>query len=134
MAEVSITLKGGAAFESPWIVIRADNVTEARELAQELREQGAFGAVKTMAYEFAHAQTAADAVEAVRAVFPKAEVISEGPAAAAPAVVGGGVQQTTPPCSTCGQPTSFREGNNPKTGDWSAYMCSSGDRTHTQWL
>lgn len=41
--------------------------------------------------------------------------------------------QQTPKCEKCSKPTTFGAGVG-KGGAWSAYFCSSGDRSHTKFL
>jgi protein gp37 len=129
MTEISFTFKGGPGFDAPWVVVKAASVTEADAVLEELRQVGAFSAVKTMAREFLEAPAAG--VEAVQAAIASATVISEGPAS--PALQAQVVQQSTPPCEKCGGATTFRSGTG-KNGKWSGYFCETNDRTHTTFL
>jgi len=42
--------------------------------------------------------------------------------------------ETTPPCETCGQPTTHKTGTSKTGKDWEALFCASGDRDHAKWL
>jgi hypothetical protein len=129
MTEISFTFKAGPGYGEPWVVVKAESVAEADAVLEELRQVGAFSAVKTMAREFADAPAAG--VEAVQAAIASATVISEGPAS--PVLQGQVVKQSTPPCQTCGGSTTFRSGTG-KNGKWSAYFCDSGPQSHNTFL
>lgn len=153
MSEVCVTFKAGQGFEAPWVVIRGESVAEVDAILGQWREVGGFTAVKTAAAEFHNAPvvTADQAVASVQASFPAAQVVHEPPAEVRQYSIQPvpaeqprpplaqqyqptpPVQQSTPPCQHCGAPTRHKSGNG-STGPWSAYMCSSGNRQHTQWL
>lgn len=156
MAEVTVTLKAHGGFEAPWIVVKGSDhddmpnsgkFTAAQSVSnaiEELRQLGAFNAVKLIAEEFQNAPAAGE--EVVKAAFPNAEVVStvvdperaaQWDAAKAREAERGASQappqQSTPPCETCGSPTFFKSGQSEK-GPWSAYKCSSGNKDHTKWM
>lgn len=129
MPEITFTFKAGANYADPWVVVRADTVDEASEVLQDLRERGAFSAVKAVAGEFW--QSPAAGVETAQEVLG-AEVISEE--RAAPSTPTPPVEQSTPPCETCGGPTKFKNGTSPKTGAWAGYFCLTGEKSHTKFI
>jgi hypothetical protein len=142
---VSLTFKAGAGFEAPWIVVHGDTPEQASEYLRRLREMGAFGAVKEAAAEFAGAPTTGQAVATVQQAFPGSQVVTTPPAPPGPPAYTQPpasppqyqptppVQQGTPPCTTCGAPTTFKQGVS-SYGPWSAYMCSSRIREHATFL
>ena len=98
MAEVRIVVKAGSGYADPWVTVVGHDreevkpgvnggdpyveqtVTAAEDASkslQELRELGAFSAIKLISQEFAGAPAAG--VESVKAVFTDAEVISDVP-------------------------------------------------------
>jgi hypothetical protein len=140
VAEVSITFKAHGGYDAPWVVVRgldgdegmAGNPMSAAEsvsaVIDELRQLGAFSAVKLIAQEFANAPAAG--AESVQAVIPGAQEVPDqsgaAPSQAPPS-------QSTPPCEKCGAATIFKSGTSDK-GPWSAYKCSTGDKDHTKWM
>lgn len=153
MAEITVTLKGGPGYEAPWIVVKADSVNEISSILGELASVGAFEATQTLAHEFRNAKvvTSEAAVATIQDAIPGSEVVREEarptsaqaassptPATTQPAVPATpsstSVQQSTPPCETCGGATTYRSGNHPTNGPWEAYFCNTGDRSHTRFL
>lgn len=142
MAEVSITFKAHGGHDAPWVVVKGldgdENRSGARLTAaesvsaavEELRQLGAFSAVKLIADEFKNAPAAG--VEAVTAAIPGAEQITpDASLTGTPAMTP--PQQSTPPCEKCGAPTIFKSGTS-DSGPYSAFKCSTGDKSHTKWM
>ncbi len=138
MGEVSVTFKAHGGFDAPWVVVKGASVPETSAMIEELRQLGAFSAIKQIAEEFKAAPTSDEAEAAVKAAFPNARgfptpglaASSASPAtsqAAAPATQTP-PSQSVPPCETCGAPAKFKSGTSSK-GAYQGYACQS-DRTH----
>jgi hypothetical protein len=132
-AEAKVTFKAGPGFEAPWVVLTG-TVAEVGQAMAQLTQEGGWTDVKNVAKAFWDAATSAEAITNMQSVFPKAEVISDSAAPAAPAYQPTPAPaQGTPPCIHCGRPTTFHEGVG-VNGPWSAYFCSSADKSHSQFI
>lgn len=76
-----ITLKGGAGYDAPWIVIHGETASEAGAILEQLRELEAFEVVQQAAAEFAaeRVKSNAEAVANVQAAMPGSQVIGQQP-------------------------------------------------------
>lgn len=128
--------------------IEADSLKELDDTLRELRLQGVWSAVKGANREYEEAPVAGvevllEALVAEDEPEPPANLAAEvafakewNQAQTDRAVKAGKIEppvQTPPKCKTCGAPTTFGTGTG-KNGSWSAYLCASGNRDHTQFL
>lgn len=74
---ITITLKGGAGYEAPWIVIHAETVAEGGAILEELRRLEAFAAVRDAAREF-HTPNMSQAAREIQNVFPGSQTHEPG--------------------------------------------------------
>lgn len=93
---ISVTLKAHGGHDSPWIVVHGANTAEVSAHLHQLREAGAFTAIKMIANEFTNAAVEGQAVATVQQAFPGAQVISQPPPQAAPAQYQPPAQQAPP--------------------------------------
>ena len=147
MAEVRIVVKAGSGYADPWVTVVGHDreevkpgvnggdpyveqtVTAAEDASkslQELRELGAFSAIKLISQEFAGAPAAG--VESVKAVFTDAEVISDVPIPEA-GTPQEPHEQSPPECTQCGAPTKPRSGTGGNGVAYSGFACTKV-RTH----
>ena len=141
-AKVTITLKAGTGFDSPWIVIHGDTAQEAGAILSEIRSAGVFQGVRAAAQEFATATpsaippqlAAAGIPPAIAAAFPEAQVLVPPPSQPACQQASQQPQQQAggPPCTTCGGPTTFKNGHG-KKGPWSGQFCNANRDHAPQW-
>jgi hypothetical protein len=76
---ITITLKGGAGYEAPWIVIHASTVAEGGAILEELRTLEALQTVQEAAREFRSAvPTMSQAVQDIQNVFPGSQAYQPG--------------------------------------------------------
>lgn len=74
---VVVTLKGGAGYDAPWVVIHGETAGQVGSVIEELRDSGAFQVVQQAAAEFkAEApRSHAEAVANIQTSMPGATVI-----------------------------------------------------------
>lgn len=77
MSEISVTLKAHGGHDSPWIVVKGANTAEVSAHLKDLREAGAFSAVKVIADEFVNAAVEGQAVGVIQQAFPGASVMPQ---------------------------------------------------------
>lgn len=110
----------------PEIEVHADDALDASQQLKELRDAGAFSALKTIGREYKEAPEAG--LESVHDSFPDARVIAEGKAAELNRPVAQPhASPDAPNCQQCGRPMNAER----RGANGFFRTCSSGIKTHT---
>src|SRR5215467_2877518 len=105
-SKISVTLKGGAGYEAPWIVLYGDTPEELVEMIKGVKDAGLDLAVRIAAQAFQTVVTGSPLAAAEAHLETGLVDKPAGP----PWPVGGDQQLPpglNPPCKTCGGPTKF---------------------------
>jgi hypothetical protein len=133
---ITVTVKGGAGFEAPWIVLRADTPGEMMALIGQVGDMGVDMAVRVLSQRFRAVATGTPEQAAQAAL--GGEVIIDEPAPPpppqpqpggfAPPPGYGPPPNLNPPCKTCGGPTVFKQDTKANPPAWKGYFCQNAPR------